>query len=275
MKLTLSQLLSRKSALPVAPDAVLRLMAALDEPESTADQIVSEMTTDPVLTGHAIRAANSPLVSAGRRVMSPLDAVRMLGMDRVRALAVASALRGRFHVVGADKLDAVWSVSMLAADIAVALARLTGFNATAAYTAGLLHAVGLFVMHAGMPEEMAALDALDSPLSPARPRLEMDRFGYCYAQAGAALLRTWGVPSRLADAVGNQFSPLDADHGEALAGIVSLAGWRARAEYLGMDHSMQVATYPDDVGLMLDLDHDMMLNAVRSRDDLPSRPLAD
>jgi len=271
MSLTLAELLTRKSALPVAPDAVVRLMATLDEPEVTADRIVAVMASDPVLTGQTIRAANSPLISAGRTILSPLDAVRLLGVDRVRALSISSAIRGRFHTVTPEKLDAVWTVSLLAADIAVALARLTGAHASSAYTAAVLHAVGMFVMHAGMPQAVARLDSLGNAMSPARPRIETDAFGYCYTQAGAALLRTWGLPERLADAIEHQFSPLDAGHGNVLAGLVSLAGWRARAEYLDLDHGTIVATYPDDIGLMLDLDHDMMLSAVRPRELVPQR----
>ena len=143
MTTPLADLMAQDLALPVAPTAITRVIRAFDEPNPSADSLARDIGDDPVLTAQLLRSANSAYFGLGRKVVSPLDAVRVLGFDKVRGLVMTAALKACFHTVEPRKMEAVWSVSLNAADVALNIGRLTGIDSATAYTAGLLHAVGM------------------------------------------------------------------------------------------------------------------------------------
>ncbi len=265
MKTPLADLMTLDLALPVAPIAMTRVIQNFDAPNPSAEALARDIGDDPVLTAQLLRSANSAYFGLGRTVVNPLDAVRVLGFDKVRGLVMTAALKACFHTVEPRKMEAVWIVSLNAADVALGIGSLIGIDRATAYTAGLLHTVGMLVMTAAMPDAMRALDGLSHPMAPARPALEKERFGYCYAQAGAVLLRHWGLPLRFIEAVEHQFAPLENDHHEVLAAVINLAGWRARGEFCGLNEADMATSYPDEVGLILELDPDMMLAGLPGR----------
>ncbi len=273
MNKTPEDLLAQQLTLPVAPAALTGVIRVFKSPNVTITAVVAEIADDPVLTAQLLRTANAVGFSQGRRISSPLEAVRLLGLDKVYGLVTAAAVQGSFHLVPAAKLDAVWEVSLKAADFALDIGTLIGIDRATAYTAGLLHAVGMLVMSSAMPDAIRSMDEFHPPMLPRRPKLEHTAFGYSYADAGAALLRHWGLPQRFVDALKHQFSPLDEDHHEVLAAVVCIAGWRARAEFCGLNEADMITSYPDEVGLLLGLDPDVMLGSTVSwqlRDTVPA-----
>ncbi len=68
-------------------------------------------------------------------------------------------------------------------------------NQQAAFTAGLIHAVGLLAMRTAMPQ-VVALDAEVGALELKRERLERQAFGFCYSQASAWLVQSVAFPER-------------------------------------------------------------------------------
>ena len=67
------------------------------------------------------------------------------------------------------------------------------------------------------------------------------------------------MPEAVVDALKYQHAPFENRTYEPLAGVVHLAVWRVRAHEAGMDEKEMVVTFPDQVGLPLGLDIDMVL----------------
>ena len=112
----------------------------------------------------------------------------------------------------------------------------------AAFTCGLLHAVGELAMHIGMPEACAALDQTVLPLDPRRAQAERRAFGFCYAQVGAGFARKWHFPQAMADALEHQYAPFQNEVYEPLAGVIHLAAWRAPGNLPAQNHLPASAT---------------------------------
>ena len=129
----------------------------------------------------------------------------------------------------------------------------------AAYTAGLLHGIGELLIHQADPERVQSLNTLVAPLDLRRAKLEGRIFGYCYNQVSAGLAERWQLPEAVVDALKYQHAPFENRTYEPLAGVVHLAVWRVRAHEAGMDEKEMVVTFPDQVGLPLGLDIDMVL----------------
>jgi hypothetical protein len=63
----------------------------------------------------------------------------------------------------------------------------------------------------------------------------------------------------MVDALEHQFAPFENNVYEPLAGVIHLAAWRARAKEASMDERAMAVTFPDAVGVAMDLDIDAVL----------------
>jgi HD-like signal output (HDOD) protein len=255
----LQALLASEAALPNIPRVVALLMHELDLEEPDLRKVSQLISTDPALTARLLQLANSAFFQLSRRINGVAEALAVLGLNHVKTLVAAAAVSGAFKVVPGMNLQQFWRYSLDTAKISRTLAGVVRQNQSAAFTAGLIHAVGELVLHMGMPTEMAQLPKDHGPLDLKRAKLERRALGFCYAEVGAGFARSWQFPAAIVDALEYQTAPFDNDVFEPLAGVIHLASWRTRAKEAGFTDRELAVTYPDTVGLPLQLDIEMVL----------------
>ena len=263
----IDQLLAGEIVLPSAPKSVALLMSELAREQPDLRKLSQLFAGDPGLTARLLRRANqrsgaTPAESGDTReagVASIAQALAVLQPEDLRPLASAAALAGGLRAAPGISLVPFWRYSINVAKLARALAAQVRQAQAIAYTAGLVHAVGELVLHAVRPTDMAALNTTAGPLDPRRGRLELRRLGTSYAEVGAALARRWGFPALIVDALAHQSAPFERDAHEPLAGLLNLASWRARAREAGLGDKALATSFPGEVGLLLGLDIDMVL----------------
>jgi HD-like signal output (HDOD) protein len=255
----LEALLNYPRALPAMPRAVSDLLVEMNRDDPSPKRVSELIGRDPALTTRVLRLSNSAFFRVSRKIGSADEAVALLGMTHVRSLVMAAALGGSFKNVPGIDLKQFWRYSLRAAEIARSLSETLRQNQGGAFTAGLIHAIGILVMHIAMPDRMAPLDLSTSPLDFNRAQAEKAMLGYCYAEVGSGLVERWQFPVEMVSALANQISPFEGEAYDPLAGVLHLASWRARAEELKLDDNGLAATFPDMVGLTLGLDLDSVL----------------
>ncbi len=255
----LNALLAQPVVLPSLPRAVALLMNELAHEEPNLRRINQLLGSDPALAARVLECANGPEFGAARQIAALSEALALLGTSHLRALVGSAPLGSSLRSVPGVDLQPFWRISLNTARLARSLAGVVQLPQAAAYSAGLLHALGELVIHLAAPERAQALDALAPPLDLRRARLEQRTLGYAYGQVGAALARRWQLPDLVAQALEGQHTPFDNPAGEPLAGVVHLAAWRARALEIGLGERELVVSFPDQVGLALGLDIDMVL----------------
>jgi HD-like signal output (HDOD) protein len=255
----LDALLNYPRALPAMPRAVTDLLAEMNREEPSPRRVGELIGQDPALTTRVLRLANSAFFRVSRRIGSADEAVALLGMTHVRSLVMAAALGASFKNVPGIDLRQFWRYSLRVAEIARALSDLLHQNQGQAFTAGLIHAIGMLVMHMAMPQRMAPINVATPPLDLNRASAERAALGYTYAEVGAGLVEKWQFPRDMVSALINQHQPFEGEAYDPLAGLLHLASWRSRAEELHLDSNGMAATFPDMVGLTLGLDLDSVL----------------
>jgi HD-like signal output (HDOD) protein len=255
----LEALLNYPRALPAMPRAVSDLLSEMNREEPSPKRIGELIGQDPALTTRVLRLSNSAFFRVSRKIGSADEAVAMLGLTHVRSLVMAAALGASFKNVPGIDLKQFWRYSLRSAEIARSLAGALNTNASNGFTAGLIHGIGILVMHIAMPDEMAPLDMVTPPLDLKRADVELATFGYSYAEVGAGMAEKWQFPAEMVSALLNQNAPFEGEAYDTLGGVLHLASWRARAEELQMDSQGLAATFPDLVGLTLGLDLDSVL----------------
>jgi HD-like signal output (HDOD) protein len=251
----LRELLAQPQHLPTIPALVQKLIDGFAQEDIALGEIGRLVTTDPGLSARLLRLANSAYFRSARAIGSVDDALKFLGIRMARNLVVGSGLTAACKPAPGVDTRQFWQYSLATACIARWLAGAARQDGDLGFMVGLLHGIGQFPMRAGMPQEMARIDANVRPLDARRADAERDALGFDHAEAGAELARLWRFPESIAHGVGSVPRPLDARPPSPAAVVVHLAAWRARAETLGETPEEMLASYPAPVAAVLGMDH--------------------
>ena len=135
-----------KLILPTLPDVALKIRDAVENENSTAQDISDALSQDASLAARLIKVANSPLYRTRNPIEDLQMAVTRLGIRIVRDLVVGLAMKQIFQATS-DALDVhsrnIWHTSVDAAAISRMMATLVpGINPEQALLAGLIHNIG-------------------------------------------------------------------------------------------------------------------------------------
>jgi len=255
----LNALLAQPFALPSIPKVAAVLLSELKLESPDLKKVTQVISTDPALTARVLQLANSGYFKMSGKVSSASEALALLKLQHVRAMAQDAASSSSIKTVPGIQLHPFWDYSLNVAKLSRSLAGVVRQNQGAAFTCGLIHAVGELAIHLVMPEKASLLDKNYPPLSLKRARAERKLLGFCYAQVGAGLARKWHFPQAMVDALEHQYAPFDNNVYEPLAGVIHLAAWRARAKEARMSSRQLAVSFPGTVGVALGLDIDMVL----------------
>lgn len=234
-------------------------MSELAHAEPSLRRLSQLFGTDPALAARLLELANSPTFQLPGQIAGIPEALALLGTAQLRTLVTSAPLGTTSRSVPGVNMQQFWRYSLNTAKLARSLAGIVHHNQIAAYTAGLLHALGELVIHLAYPEKAQSVNTLVAPFDLRRDKIEQRIFGYSYGQVTAGCARRWQLPEVVIDALQHQHAPFDNKVYEPLAGVIHLAAWRARAREAELNEKELAVSFPGEVGLALGLDIDMVL----------------
>ena len=163
-------------------------------------EVQEVLRTDAAFAADVLRLANSPLVGMRGEISSILQAVMMLGLERIKALATTLSLRA--FLIGGDPsgfLRQGWRHNLAAAIVCQRLARFVHMDSDTCYTAGLLHDIGRLAFLRACPDKYALALAQTADSDGDLLQCEKSMFGIDHCEAGASILAQWGFPQELRD----------------------------------------------------------------------------
>lgn len=256
----LNALLASQFVLPSIPQVIALLLNQLAHDDPDLKKISQLISADPALTMRLLQLSNSGYFKLSGQIHSVSESLAILGLGHVRTMAAAAASGASFRLVPGISLQRFWAYSQDVAKLARSLAGMVRQHQQAAFTCGLIHAIGELAVHIVMPEAAARLDSqVVGPFELKRASVEHDVFGFSYAQVGAGLANKWHFPQIMVDALEHQDAPFEHDVYEPLAGLIHLASWRARARAINLSERGLAVTFPGAVGEVLGIDIDMVL----------------
>ena len=255
----LNALLGQPVALPSLPRTVALLMNELAQREPSLRRLNLLFGSDPVLAARLLELANAPAHQLTRQVAGISEALVLLGSAPLQTLVSSATLGTAARAVPGINLQQFWRYSLHTAKLARSLAGVVFQNPTAAYTAGLLHGLGELLIHLGNPQKAQSMNTLVLPLDMRRGKIEQRILGYSYSHLSVALVQRCLLPQVVLDALQYQAAPFENTAYEPLAGVIHLAAWRVRGREAGLSERELAVTFPGEIGLMLGLDIDMVL----------------
>ncbi len=211
--------------IPPLPTIAQRVLALLSR-EDVSSRQVSELTRmDPSFSAELLRFANSALFCARREVTSLSQAIILMGMERVKTIAmmlsVNKMIRSSLKVPALRK---VWTHSVVSGILAEEAARMTGLPQDEAYTAGLLHNLGSLGLMSAYPDEYNRMLAVSDEYGFDLLKTEWDLFDIDHCAAGAYLAQDWDFPDELAATMATHHN--DPTAGEYSVDNIVRVAWR-------------------------------------------------
>lgn len=205
--------LKRVTTVATLPASAIRIMKIAEDPASTEDALLEVLEGDPPLAARVLKVVNSAFYGRPRQVGSTAAAMRLLGVNAIRNVALAASLnrlfRGGRTVPGFEAGD-LWTHAVAVGTAARRIAeRCGGIPPEEAMLAGLLHDIGLLVEIQASPAEFAALiSATSQDASLSFAEAESKWLGATHEAFGQALCEQWRFPDALANACGHHHDPM-------------------------------------------------------------------
>ncbi|MCZ7525316.1 MAG: HDOD domain-containing protein [Acidimicrobiia bacterium] len=214
-------LLADVARLPIQPDAAMRLLGLLDDPDASAGAVAAVIESDPALSLQVIRMANTPYYGLSTQVANARHAVTVLGFGLVRTIAASKVFK--LSATRHQQIpDGFWSHSLTAGAAASVLARRVGVPPNDALSAALLLDLGIALLHRRFPDRYAAV--WDEATRRRMPLVlaEQQELGVDHAEISGYALEKLRFPPALTGAVA-QHHTLPARPGAGLASVLVAA----------------------------------------------------
>ncbi|WP_024537661.1 HDOD domain-containing protein [Comamonas badia] len=255
----LDDILATECTLPSLPRVLALLTTELAQAEPNLRRVNRWFCGDPVLAARLLQEANAQPHPLSGKVGSIAEAMVLLDTAQLRLFASQAFLGTTSGSVPGVNLQHFWRYSANTARIMRSLAGVIGRNQALAYATGLLHGLGELVLHLRDPEGCRAVATVAGPLDLRRAKAERRAWGYDYAAVSAAMARQWRFPAEFVDTLSSHSAPFDGETYEPLAAVLHLASWRARAREAGLSQRELAASFPGEVGVVLEMDMDTVL----------------
>ena len=212
----------QSAKLPIMTEVAHALIRTLNDESASSAQVEAIIAKDPALTANLLRMANSAQFGLSRQVLSLNHAITLIGMSRIRALALSTSIKAAFPTVPGLDRAAFWKFSMACAGYAQWLAGGAGVEPQQAWLAGMMLRLGELLIGQRSPESLAQIEAAPTQAEE-RWQREQRLLGFDEGQVTAVLARHWNFPEAIVNGLQSAGNPMAAKPFDALAGVVHLA----------------------------------------------------
>lgn len=188
-------------SIPVLMMEALQCTASNPNLSHLADKIAQ----DPPMVARILRIANSPFYGMSREISTLREAIVLLGLNRVRDMLLSVCFLKLMPVPHKDfDYPLLWHHSLAVADCARQLGMYTGIAQDIAFTAGLLHDIGILVIVLQFPDEYCRVI---KGAHPDRVATERRIFGFDHVEIGSKVVRHWNLPLAIQEAIEQHETP--------------------------------------------------------------------
>jgi putative nucleotidyltransferase with HDIG domain len=260
--MTPKEVTAKVTNLPAVSQAALKLVALLDQPAVSNEDVVMVLKYDNVLTAKLLRACNSPYFGFDEEISSVEQAVLFLGHQQILHMVLSLSFGGAMSATlpgYAIEARELWSHSLITAVAAEHLVKsglAMEFEAPVAFTAGLLHDIGKLAMNQVIDIRIqSAIREWMAESNDSRTSAEKVVLGTDHAEVGASLLENWHLPGDITEAVLNHHHPITAPRVK-LSAVIYVADYLAHLVGSGPGGKSHVANVDAQINQALGITPD-------------------
>lgn len=217
----LKELISSIETLPSLPIIYAKLQKKIREPDASLDEVADIIGQDIAMTAKILQLVNSAFFGLYQKVESPVRAVKLLGLDTIKALVLGTQIFSEIKISGGlFSIEFLWSHSMTVGTLAKKIAESETTEKDIiddSFIAGVLHDIGKLILVSKLEQYYSeAVRLAREEIIPLR-LAEKKIFKATHCDMGAYLIGLWGFNSNIVEAIGfhhqlgeypaNTFSP--------------------------------------------------------------------
>jgi len=214
--------------LPLIPKIIVEVTKLLSTESVKNPDLVRVISKDQGLVTKILSIANSPLYGIPRKVTTIDFAILILGVNEIRNIVSALSIIESFKNKTDKYLDQkeFWLHSFVAGSAAKRLIEDFGEkNSGETFIAGLLHDVGISVIHRYFHTNFVSILELVKTHGKSYDEAEIEVLGLTHQQIGFMLLEKWNFPVSLCDAVLHHHDPSESKTESNMVAVVHLADY--------------------------------------------------
>ena len=215
----LKKIVAGIDALPSMPTICMEVMEEVQSPEASIQKVADIIARDLGMAAKILQMVNSAFFGLCRRVGDIRDAVKLLGLDAIKALVLSVNVFAAFEKekLGLLDFEGLWQHSLATGGFAKHITRAAGRprdEIDAAFLAGMLHDIGKLILAVNFGSDYQKV--IQAPPSEACAEWEREQaaFGASHAEIGAYLMGLWGLETVLLAAIAFHHNPGRSQIGE-------------------------------------------------------------
>ena len=236
------RLIRQMTSLPALPETVSRVREAMENPDTSMEEVIETVTLDPPVAAKVLSTANSAAYGFQHQIKEVKLAIPLLGLRETYSIVLAVSVVDFVKKLKHIDYRAFWLDSMCCAAAARIVAKASGRRHLAGiFSAGLLHDIGRAVLWQIVPglsdvikPEMQGQELIDT---------ELEAVGISHAEAGYQLALHWNLPSEISEPMRFHHSPLKATKVREHVAVIALADRMIQAE--GTDFEQNKSLFND------------------------------
>jgi putative nucleotidyltransferase with HDIG domain len=210
--------------IPPFPQIAIRVLQLTNNEDVSMRDLGDLISSDPSFSSEVLAIANSALYANRSPVTSILQAIAVLGTNRLKGVCLTVGVRAYLgKSLQHESFRAMWRHSLACALIAEQVARGASMNENNAYTAGVLHDIGRLALLIIRPETYGTLLMTHSGSSSSVLLCERDLFGFDHCEAGRNLIVDWKLPADFEAIVSDHHSPREKENVWDLPALINLS----------------------------------------------------
>jgi len=232
-------LIRQISSLPALPETVNRVRHAMDDMDTSTDDMAKIISNDPSLAAKVVSLANSAAYSFTHRVDTIERATALLGLREVYSAVLASAVIDYFKEGKHFNHKKFWKRSMVCATACKLIAKTKRIQGVSGlFAAGLMFDIGRAVLAEIAPKQYAEVnqDLSEDEII----RIENEHFGLAHPEVGFLLADGWGLPSEISEPIRFHHDFQQAQKSPKLVAIVALGALLSDIAGKADRHDLQV-----------------------------------
>jgi HD-like signal output (HDOD) protein len=225
---TAKEIVAKVHDLAALPGAYAKVRGLVEDPNSSPDHLARVIATDPAITARLLRLANSAFWGRRGRIETVTRAVRMLGMNHVHDLVLATSVTTAFKGLDPTVTDIgrFWRGSVYRALVTAALGTKREFvDVERLFLEGLLSDIGHLVMYQSIPTFAAEAEKRARAEPWRLAEVETALIGCDYAELGCVLAEEWMLPECFSQTIAYQNKPWASTTHGLEASFVYVARW--------------------------------------------------
>jgi HD-like signal output (HDOD) protein len=193
--------------LPPFHSVANQVLSLSADPDVDLQRLAKVMLGDPAFAAEVLFLANSSLFGFASKMQVLRHAVAVLGLERIKALAITVAMRA-FLGNGGPLIHQCWRHSAACAIVAEEISPIFDFSGDRGYTMGLMHDVGRLGLLRSYASDISPV--ISGEYQDTAEILEAERaaVNVDHGLAGAWLVKKWEFPLEFAEMCARHHEPL-------------------------------------------------------------------